>query len=467
MTARTIDLQPFWEYRFEVAFGSPGITVKLQKGTAEKDGTELAPGNTYRFTATKSHILTLQGCTLEVDGKPEEEWIVKDQPPSDNIANMHANIHFKLRDERVMAGQTHRHGPRVLVTGTPNSGKTTCVRTLAAYATRQGDQPCVVNLNPEEGMLSVAGTLSAAVFASMMDLEARGKWGTSPSSGPSDIPAKLPIVHFYGQRTPEAEPAMYKLAVSALSGAVSARLTADPEVKKSGLIINTAGVNPRDNTSLGLLAHIISEFSGWSHLDPSFFRGCADVFSVNIVIVIDSGRLEESLKDMFKNEQTSLDEPITVVGINKSKELPAADDGWTALEREAEIKEYFFGDAKAVLSPFTQQVRFDKLTVYKVPETSGRLADLGGAADGVDDGMTLTRVEPDYSMHNWTLAVMQASVKDPPEAVRSAPVLSFVYAAEVNEDKEELRLLGSGPGTLGEHPMIWGKWPEANVDLLG
>jgi len=262
MTTRTVELQAFWEYRFEVAFGSPGITVKLVSGTAEKDGTELAQGNTYRFAATKSRVLTLSGCTLEVDGKPDEEWVVKDQAASDNVPNMHVNIHLKLHDERIMAGQMRQHGPRILVTGTPNCGKTTCVRTLAAYATRQGDQPCVVNLNPEEGTLAVAGTLSAAVFASMMDVEARSKWGTSPSSGPSDIPAKLPLVHFYGQKTPEAEPAMYKVAVSALSGAVSARLTADPDVKRSGLIINTAGVNNRDTTSLSLLAHIISEFSG-------------------------------------------------------------------------------------------------------------------------------------------------------------------------------------------------------------
>jgi len=168
---------------------------------------------------------------------------------------------------------------------------------------------------------------------------------------------------------------------------------------------------------------------------------------------------------MFKDERTTLDEPIHVVGINKSKELPARDETWSSLQREAEIKEYFFGDAKAVLSPFTQQLRFDKLTIYRVPESSSRLADYSVSEGGQDE--VLTRVEPDYSMHNWTLAVMQASVKDPPETVRSAPVLCFVYVAEVNEDKEELKLLGPGPGTLGDHPMIWGKWPEQNVDLLG
>lgn len=36
--------------------------------------------------------------------------------------------------------------------------------------------------------------------------------------------------------------------------------------------------------------------------------------------------------------------------------------------REAAIKEYFFGDAKRTLSPFTQSVSFDDLAIFRAPD---------------------------------------------------------------------------------------------------
>ena len=36
--------------------------------------------------------------------------------------------------------------------------------------------------------------------------------------------------------------------------------------------------------------------------------------------------------------------------------------------QEAAIKEYFFGDSKRTLSPFTQQVDFDGVAIYRIHE---------------------------------------------------------------------------------------------------
>lgn len=192
----------------------------------------------------------------------------KDVSPSENVTNMTANIHLKLHDERVVAGQTGGVGPRVLVVGTPGCGKSTMVRTLASYATRMGDQPVVVNLNPEEGMLTLGGTLSAAVFASIMDVESRSKWGTSPASGPSTVPPKIPLAQYYGHSSPTDDPAVYRDLVTALAATVTERLANDSNVKKAGMIVDTAGVDPRDKASLALLNHIISEFT--SQLAPLY-----------------------------------------------------------------------------------------------------------------------------------------------------------------------------------------------------
>lgn len=149
--------------------------------------------------------------------------------------------------------------------GPANCGKTTLARSLAAYATRMGDQPLVVNLDPDEGMLTLPGTLSAAVFASMMDVEARQGWGAAPASGPGSIPPKVPIVHFFGRREPREDMGLYRDLITATADSVSERLSGDESVRRSGLIIDTAAVEYPGDDGLALITHIISEFSGMHH----------------------------------------------------------------------------------------------------------------------------------------------------------------------------------------------------------
>jgi polyribonucleotide 5'-hydroxyl-kinase len=70
-------------------------------------------------------------------------------------------------------------------------------------------------------------------------------------------------------------------------------------------------------------------------------------------------------------------------------------------------------------------------------------------------------------MSHWTLAVMNASVNDPPETIRQAPVMGFVAIADVDEDRRRLKILSPVSGQLGNRPLVWGRWPEPYINLLG
>ena len=70
-------------------------------------------------------------------------------------------------------------------------------------------------------------------------------------------------------------------------------------------------------------------------------------------------------------------------------------------------------------------------------------------------------------MEHWTLAVMYASVRDAPETVAAAGVMGFVYVADVDEERRKMRLLAPLSGRLGERPLVWGRWPEPYMNLLG
>ena len=252
--ARTHDLAANTEYRFEVSF-SRSISIKLQSGTAEFFGTELAPSSSYTFQGTKGAIYTWHGCKLEVMGEVESEYIAEETQMMS-----YANAHFALETLREKSLQTGELGPRVLVVGPENAGKTSVVKILTSYAVKFGRQPVVVNLDPRQGMLSVPGSLSAAAFSSIVDIE--DGWGSSPISGPSPVPVKMPLVYHYGLANPE-EGKFYRPLVTRMALAVTSRLEEDKPLRQTGFIIDTPGAIAHGKGGVyENIEHIISEFSG-------------------------------------------------------------------------------------------------------------------------------------------------------------------------------------------------------------
>lgn len=250
---------------------APGrsLVLKVLSGTAEKDGVELAPRNAYTLSGTKSKILTWHGCELEVEGRCEGDFVAEYATPAANPANAHVNLHARLGEMRAAAAREGREGPRVLIAGPPNSGKTTVARTLTSYATRQGYEPIVVNTDPKEGMLSLPGTLSAGVFATIMDPEAADGWGSTPTSGPGVVPVKLPLVYYYGRSSSEDDPDFHKELMSRLAGSVSGRLSEDKAVRSSGVIVDSMGISEQSKAGLDLIAHVVDELSGTQALGHS------------------------------------------------------------------------------------------------------------------------------------------------------------------------------------------------------
>ncbi|KAG6037763.1 hypothetical protein E4U41_004792 [Claviceps citrina] len=433
---RTVNLKPCWEWRFQVPVGRT-LILKVLSGTAEKDGTELALRNSYSFTGVKSKILTWHGCELEIEGRTEDDSVAQYASPQANPATSHVNLHARLREMRVAAAREMREGPRVLITGPAATGKTTLVRTLTSYATRQGFEPIVVSADPMEGMLTLPGSLSASVFATVMDPEALDGWGSTPTSGPSAVPVKLPLVYYYGHKSPEDDPEFYKELTSRIAGTVSGRLSEDERVRSSGVIVDSMGVDEHSTVGMDLLAHVVDELS------------------VNIIVVLGSASMSADLKKRFASERTSLGEPINIVGLDRSTGVVKRNEAFLAHSREQAIKEYFFGDARRTLSPQIQQVDFDALVIYK-------------ASDSLTyEQGKLVRGEPSPLMQHWTLAVMHASPKDEPDVVRAATVMGFVYVSDVDGERRKIKLLAPVGGRLGDRPLVLGSWPEPFMNLLG
>ncbi|KAJ1675181.1 Cleavage polyadenylation factor subunit clp1, partial [Spiromyces aspiralis] len=283
-------LNPSEEFRFEVDI-KQGVKVKLLKGTAEIYGAEMGSAKTYYFTATKLAVFTWEGykyppgnmvteegtvfeselgratngkdCGIPaitvrggyVQGNCSAEYVAEETPLTTYL-NVHCALHQRRVDALSGSGDNVR-GPRVVIVGSQDSGKTTLARTLLNYAVRHEFDPLFIDLDLSEGSVTVPGTISATPITHIIDPEDGFAGYVSASS---TAPPETPLVFQYGSTTPKDNPRYFNALIASLARAVGKRMEADKRAQASGMIIDT-------HDAIGLasndfLDRILAEFAG-------------------------------------------------------------------------------------------------------------------------------------------------------------------------------------------------------------
>jgi len=456
---RTEELPARNELRFEVAANKP-YRIRLIRGSAEIFGTELGQNIQYTFSGTKAAVFTWHGCTLELQGDAESEYIGSETDAMVEWMNLHGMLET-LRDE---ASTSKDEGPRVLVVGPDSNGKSSLVKCLTSWAVRMGRTPTVINLDPREATLSIPSSLTATTYNTALDFE-DNCWGSSSVSGPTSTPTKTPLVYHYPFSSPETNPPFYKALITRLALAVSSKTSEDDaSIRSSGLLVDTPGSSLDDPKSgYDVLAYVAAELS------------------INIILVMGSERQFNQLKSKFtpNPSSTSTDEPVNVLRLAPSPGAVARDARFMTAVRNAQIRSYFFGDTKTSLSPHSQMWDFADLAIYRavdpsVAQGSGAIDFAPGADDDDDDDYDpaaeekqLVRVAPSLALAHSVLAIKFAPGSASADAIRDACVMGFVYVADVDEAKKKIRFLAPHPNRWGDRALVWGPWPEALGDLVG
>jgi polyribonucleotide 5'-hydroxyl-kinase len=194
----------------------------------------------------------------------------------------------------------------------------------------------------------------------------------------------------------------------------------------------------------------------------------------------------------FGSSNTS-DEQVHIIKLSKSGGCVDRDDSYMRQLRQAQIRSYFFGGAKSALSPVTMGVDFDAIKVLRFVERTSimppppvtRTKRHGSANDeaatkhdpmassflpGTDDDVPSTHVRswqalyestpPTVAMHNALLVLKHTpqSSSSSQDGIRDAPVIGYVYVADVEEKTKKLRLLSPVGGRLPPGPVVWGTW---------
>ena len=391
-------LQKREELRFEVTFGTSSTstlsnasgttTFVLQKGSCELYGCELALGKTYTVAhgGIKAALFTWHGCVVDlgaidcdgnIDGTGGVDFFAYVSHETDaNVAfvNTHAQLEA-LRDEAAAAAlasaasntasnsiESSGNGPRVMVVGPPECGKTTLVKTLVAYGCKVGRTPIMVDLDPMDNMISVPGSLAVAPMAACgISVETYATTGlpincnvnsndnvttTTSNNNNNNNNTVHPLVLYHGSTT-KLHPDLYKGQIDAISASINKRLQSDEYARSSGIIVNTNG-------------------SIREHYDCLLYA--AKALKISVLLIVGHDRLYSLLTRDYKKiqQQQQNDEDKTTatgdsgnnnehdhVTIPKILKLPRSGgvvnrtDRFITSCRSRAVKRYFYGDLVA------------------------------------------------------------------------------------------------------------------------
>lgn len=458
-------LQAEEELRLEVAFQTKSTcSINLLKGSCELYGVELALQKAYRLSdgGLKLPLFTWHGCVVDIDCDHVDIGYTSDETNC-NIAyvNTHAQLEA-LRDEAV----PDRDGPRVLIAGPPESGKSSLTKILMAYATKLGRCPMWIDLDPADNALSIPGTLVACP----MDRQAVQFECFATTGIPPGLAAPLVLWHGGTSLVPE----LFKAQVSALAQKVNRRLETDEWARASGIIVNTNGWI--QDEGYNLLLHAIQ------------------ALRIDVVLVMGHDRLYSMLRSALRPatpEGSQAEDGIKIIKVPRSGGVVSREKDFMRQHRSRSMKRYFYGDivepptstqasagpapASAntgmpnrvpQLTPFLAQIPFDKVRIYRYSAMSLSASLLPVAAAQATEAIQIVPVslteEGASSLQHKLLAVchpqaveeFQASQR--PRDLYESGVAGFCVVERILMETEVIHLLSPCSGSLPSHTFLVG-----------
>ncbi|KAG0252138.1 Cleavage polyadenylation factor subunit clp1 [Actinomortierella ambigua] len=444
------------ELRLEIDFNTK-VRVRLLSGTGEIFGAELGTGVDYEFSGRKIAIFTWHGCKLLVQGTCSVEYLAEETPMVSYL-----NTHYALEQRRVKATRENGHGPRVMIVGPTDVGKTSLCRMLLSWALRQDRQPIYVDLDCSEGSITMPGCLTATPLTEQIDIEEG--FGSSATSAPTAGSAIMPLAYYFGYPNPKENLKLYEMLVSRLAKSVSRRLDEDEAARRSGIVIDTTGLI--DHTAgYDIIAHCIKSF----RVDVIIVLGHERLYSDMVRLHGKPGGGAGQQQQQQQQHQQGAARPIAVMKLSKSGGVVERDAAFRRQTQNQKIREYFYGTTKSELAPFSTMVHFHDVEILRVGE--GSLAPTSALPIGEDRKVSETHVvqvdaSGDLLLHS-VLAVSNANQtkletdKDEREVLESS-LAGFVYVSEVNEARKRMTVLAPCPGRIPKRIWWMGslKWAE-------
>ncbi|XP_074653182.1 polyribonucleotide 5'-hydroxyl-kinase Clp1-like [Tubulanus polymorphus] len=406
VTKNEYKLEADTELRFEVESGAQ-VTIELVEGKAEIFGSELAIGKKYVFSSSaKVAVFTWHGCLITLTGKTEVAYIAKETP-----MGLYVNTHAALEQMRQKADESGR-GPRVMVVGPTDVGKSTLCKILLNYAVRLGRIPIFVDLDVGQGNVGIPGTIGALIVERPADVE-EGNFAQT-----------APLVYHFGHASPSSNISLYNRLVSRLALICNERCEVSKKANASGIIINTCGW---------------VRGGGYQCLIHA-----AGAFEVDVIVVLDQERIYNELK-------RDMPDFVKVVLLPKSGGVVERTQQARADSRDARVRQNFYG-IKNNLFPHAFEVKFSEVKIFKIgaPDLPDSCLPLGMKPQ--DNKTKLVPVSPGPGLLHHVLSVSMAVSTD--EDIVQTNVAGFIVVNGVNLDRQTLSILSPSQRPLPRNILL-------------
>lgn len=399
-------------------FGTPSVT--LIKGTAEIFGQELAERQRVELIAGSSiAVFTWDGCEIETEGQ------IHAYTAPDTPMPQYAKVHSLLEKHRSSAvaysggsasssssaasSGRFAQGPRVVIVGPVDYGKSTLCRILANWAVRMERTPIFVDLDVGQGQISIPGVLAAIRLYRPFD----------------EKTLAAPLAMFVGSASPADNVDLFKQQVENLLTIINRRLASDSNARSSGLIVNTCGFI--DGVGYELLVHSIN--------------ACRATH----VLVIDHDRLFSDLKKQFASTDMS------ILKVRKSGGVISRDRTQRRSARNSRFREYFYGPA-GDLGPSSITLDASKVQIFQLLGNSEVL----GSALPIGAERESTRLVPTEPCNELVHSIVAVSYAEERDKILSTNIAGYIYVTEVSPDQTRIKCLAPCPGDLPGKMLIFG-----------
>ncbi|KAI1724521.1 mRNA cleavage and polyadenylation factor CLP1 p-loop domain-containing protein [Ditylenchus destructor] len=309
------------ELRIEV--GNEDVVLELLEGAAEVFGTPLSVHKRYTLPqGFRAAVFTYKNALIEVVGKTESAYVAQQTPMV-----MYLNAHYALETMRQKAEEeltknanTSVHGPRLMVAGPTDVGKSTLCRILCNYAVRQNRTPILVDVDVGQNSITVPGAIGAIYIEKSADIV-------------DNFDTKAAYVFNFGYISPSSNIVLYDLLVKELAAAVNKRSESSLACNFGGVIINTCG---------------------WIRGDGyTSIVNTAEAFMPDVVIVLDHERLYNDLQKDLSSDVKILHFPKSGGVETRSREVRRA-------SRDSAVHKNFYGTKNNPFFPHSFEISYDK-----------------------------------------------------------------------------------------------------------
>ncbi|CAL6297853.1 unnamed protein product [Bathycoccus prasinos] len=349
-------------------------------------------------------------------------------------------------------------GPRVLIVGPADVGKSSLSKILINYAARQAWSPLFIDLDLGQNAISVPGTISAAPIDHPIN----------PFEDGAHVKSEMPLSYFFGDVTvTENSKEHYKFLVEKIAEMMEARNSKNEHARHSGCIVNTMGWI--EGLGLELILHAVKSLE----IDTVLCLGQERLFqTLSKQFAKDAALAQQQQQKNKKNKKKTsssdddgkkVDAAVEILSLKKSGGVVERTTEFRRKTRDDRFREYFYGFdfVSNPLSPVAQSAFFSSVSFYKVG--GGAKAPTSALPIGQEastDPMRVASVIPSMSLVNAIVAVSHGKTQSD---LLTSNVAGFIHIVEVDMHAKRFTYLSPNPGQLPNTNLIVGnvKWfPE-------